>query len=277
VRVRNTKLRHELLRAYRCGPDHPFKLRIFDYLRSTNALRYPTTILDWGVMKLDIVDYVQSHIYLFGCYEPLSLRCFLRLLKVGDRVIDVGANVGQYSIAAATAVGTSGLVVAIEPNPVICSRLLLNRKLNGYENCIQVVAAAVSPKDDVLELGMPSEYAMGTTRLSVASDTERFSVGAMSINRIAMKLGIYRVKVMKVDIEGGDLDFLESMLDERILVPDNIIFEYIPQAFKYKHTSEEIINLFNRHDYELRTMEDRIFTSDHAIPEDNLWAAKRSN
>jgi FkbM family methyltransferase len=69
-----------------------------------------------------------------GEYEPQLTSVFQRYCKVGMTVVDVGANLGYYSLLAAKLVGPSGRVIAFEPNSENCRLLLSSLRLGGVTN-----------------------------------------------------------------------------------------------------------------------------------------------
>ena len=69
-----------------------------------------------------------------GQYEPHLTSVFERYCKVGMTVVDVGANLGYYSLLAAKLVGPSGRVIALEPNSENCRLLLSSLRLGGITN-----------------------------------------------------------------------------------------------------------------------------------------------
>ncbi|MGC4085037.1 MAG: FkbM family methyltransferase [Vicinamibacterales bacterium] len=76
----------------------------------------------------------------------LAARFFDRYLKPGDVVVDVGANVGLYSVVCATCVGDTGTVIALEPSPRIANFLRGNVAVNRLSN-VRVLNVAVGDAD----------------------------------------------------------------------------------------------------------------------------------
>jgi FkbM family methyltransferase len=77
-----------------------------------------------------------------GVYEPHLTRVFERYCHPGMTVVDVGANLGYYSLLASRLVGTSGRVIALEPNSENCRLLLSSLRLNGSTNVELLPVAA---------------------------------------------------------------------------------------------------------------------------------------
>ncbi len=91
------------------------------------------------LLSVDLRDTTLWH-SLFGNYD--SVRDVLAHLNEGDIFIDVGANIGLYTILAAQQVGPSGMVIALEPSRREFVRLLKNIELNTVDNVVPMYAAA---------------------------------------------------------------------------------------------------------------------------------------
>lgn len=129
-----------------------------------------------------------------GLHEFVDMAFVLHCLREGDLFIDVGANVGSYSVLAAFVSRSD--VIAIEPDPCAIEALGRNIALNGLSSRVQVVAAALGPHG-------------GSTRLTIGLDTmNRVSnVRDAKTREVPMKtldevVGERRPVVMKLDVEG---------------------------------------------------------------------------
>ena len=71
-----------------------------------------------------------------GMFEPETVRAFAALLAPGMTVLDVGANVGQFTLIAARRVGPTGRVHAFEPTPELVAHVFRNLELNGLDNVV---------------------------------------------------------------------------------------------------------------------------------------------
>src|SRR5690606_12848835 len=100
-------------------------------------------------MQLDSQEWLQIDLLAGRQSEPLTAALIERLLEPGDVFVDIGAHVGWLSLLAARSVGPHGKVVAIDPQPYNCDRILTNAGLNGFENIV-VAPVAVSDRDDFL-------------------------------------------------------------------------------------------------------------------------------
>ena len=97
-------------------------------------------------LKSDFVEFFGGKMYLDsndsmglsirGVYGPASTRAVLENVKIGNVVVDLGANIGYYSLILAKLVGNEGKVFSFVPVPKNFSELEKNIKLNNYSNVI---------------------------------------------------------------------------------------------------------------------------------------------
>ena len=122
-------------------------------LRNT-CLRQPQTYLGdhtllmqtiFGhAMYLDSRDIsLTPHLLRQGCWEPDVTRFFLRIVKPGMRVVEVGANVGYYTLLACSLVGPTGRVTAFEANPAAVTLTRRSLLVNGFRDRATIVEMAV--------------------------------------------------------------------------------------------------------------------------------------
>jgi FkbM family methyltransferase len=170
-------------------------------------------------------------ISLFGVYEPETTDLVKRILKPGDVFLDIGANVGWYTLLAAGLVGETGRVIAFEPEPANFALLQQNIALNGYHNVVPV-QKAVSDRDGAVTLYL-SETNKGNHSLHDSG------AGRAPIVIDAVRLDEYfgatagKIDLIKMDIEGAEGRALNGMLALLATNPDvKIIAEFSPQALE---------------------------------------------
>lgn len=144
-------------------------------------------------------------------YEP-DVRTFLQCaLRPGDTFIDCGANVGYFSVQAGALVGSGGQVISIEANPRTFK--LLERNLRANHFGIPVECALTSQRGEV-ELFMPRDWdvysSLRAGGLVEGHADQSFKVAARTLDEVVHELGLRQVNVVKIDIEGGELDALRS-------------------------------------------------------------------
>jgi FkbM family methyltransferase len=142
-------------------------------------------------------------------YEPLETALFKRELKPGQVVLDIGANIGYYTLLAARLVGPKGKVYAFEPDPVNFQLLRKNVEANGYGNVI-LVNKAVSNKTKATRLYL-NETNKGDHRLYDSGDGRRsIAVEVVALDRFFKQLD-KKVHFIKMDIQGAEAAALEGM------------------------------------------------------------------
>jgi FkbM family methyltransferase len=153
---------------------------------------------------------IGRHIEREGSFEPAELAELLRVVARGDTVIDVGANIGMITVPLALATHDDGLVVALEPLPDNVRRLRANLERNALSN-VRVVEAAAGPVDGVATLHTARDAAFGSldavVKYRAASEIE---VPLRSLDSVWQELGEPRVSLVKIDVEGTELDVLRG-------------------------------------------------------------------
>jgi FkbM family methyltransferase len=162
-------------------------------------------------------------------YEAFSTEVFLRCLKPGSTVVDIGANAGYFTLLAARAVGPQGKVYAFEPSSQAYGFLERNIRDNGYSATVRPVKQAVSSKSEVLEFfnynyagGAGSLYRNdGITNLSVKN------VEQVQCTSIDDFVAGQAVDLVKMDVEGHEPAALEGMRKTILSNPGLIIFSEV--------------------------------------------------
>ncbi len=141
-----------------------------------------------------------------GSYEPEVAAVFHRVLRPGMSVIDIGANIGYFTMLSAGLVGTSGRVLAIEPNPRNVRLLEASRRANAFEN-VTILQSAAGRETGVLVLN--TTHSNGTTS-TASGDLDRLmaseTVGCIQVDSLVAPTS--RVDFIKVDVEGAEYNAL---------------------------------------------------------------------
>lgn len=168
--------------------------------------------LSTGVrLRVDLADRVER-LMAFRAYERVDLTRVRALLKPGDVVFDVGAHVGYYTLHAARLVGGTGAVHAFEPVPRNAARLRANVALNAFTN-VEVVEAAVSAVGGRARFGtvpLPGESGWGSMLVAGDEGSADIDVPAVSLDEYAAARAIDRVALIKIDVQGSEMDVLRG-------------------------------------------------------------------
>jgi FkbM family methyltransferase len=134
-----------------------------------------------------------------GIYEPQLTRVFERYCRPGMTVVDVGANLGYYSLLASRLVGTAGRVIALEPNSENCRLLLSSLRLNGTANVELLPVAA-----DVATGWAYYSTHVGSNGGLIESDDLLVHPGVVVPTFRLDDLVSGRVDFLKMDVEGAE-------------------------------------------------------------------------
>lgn len=163
-------------------------------------------------IKLDIGDWLQQQIYFFDAFDERGLLFLKKNLKEGDVFVDVGANIGGYTLVASRLVGEAGKVIAFEPVKDVYDRLCFNIDLNKLGN-VSAERLAVYKESGNLTMHVSDRENMGMSSIfhhdTESGRTER--VEAIALDNYVKVAGIQKIKLIKIDIEGAELEALQGM------------------------------------------------------------------
>ncbi len=127
----------------------------------------------------------------------------------GDVIVDAGANIGAYTVLAASNVGSTGRVVSIEPEKNNLNYLKRNIAMNGLGNVVVVKKGAWSKKR-TLKLYLISDNIMAHTMI-VKKSKRHVNVPVETIDAICRSNGLDHVDFIKMDIEGAEIEAVKGM------------------------------------------------------------------
>lgn len=189
-----------------------------------------------------------------GDYETNVSGVFRRMLKPGMRVLDIGANVGFYSLLSASLIGEEGRVWALEPSPRNAAFLLASLQLNGFKN-VELIQAAASYKWEVLSFFADSTN--GVTETRVASDPASLGQTVQALPASAIVPAGERMDIVKMDIEGAEGKALLGIFDLLKEHKPAVFAEFSPTNMPARSgmTGEEFLDLFYLLGYKLALLE----------------------
>lgn len=177
--------------------------------------------------------FVSQRLRAEGIWEPFETSLLLRLLRPGDVFVDVGANIGYFSVLAASVVGAQGAVFAFEPDPDNYRLLRANAELNGLEHCITAVEAALSDTAGEGQLYLSADN-LGDHQV-YAGDWQRRSV-PIALVRGSEYLAprLQRLDLLKVDTQGAEFQVMVGLLPllQELAQPPRIIIELTPHSLR---------------------------------------------
>jgi FkbM family methyltransferase len=154
-------------------------------------------------------DMIHVYTYFFGVWEP-TLTAYIRsILREGDTVIDIGANVGVHSLLAASLVGRTGRVHAIEASPTIFGFLKANLARNGADN-VTAHNVAVSDRRGRVSVYLHDDWNLGGTTIvperaaELGAAVEGEGIEARPLPDIVPLEVLRAARLVKIDVEGAE-------------------------------------------------------------------------
>ena len=150
---------------------------------------------------------IEPILYMRGVYEEGTLWCFENILKKGNTVLDVGANIGLTTIRAAKLIGESGNIYAIEAMPSTFEILKFNIGLNKLPNviCINEAFADYVGKAKIFH---NLDHKRGAASLYSDKKEGGVQINATTLDEFVINTGIKTVDFIKIDIEGAEYPML---------------------------------------------------------------------
>lgn len=161
-----------------------------------------------------------------GSYEPEVTAIFRRFIKPGMGVVDIGANIGYFTMLSASLVGESGFVLAVEPNAENMKLLEASRRANGFS---QVTTALCAAGRDTGLLMLNPFHSNGTT--SALSDDAEGLLAAQCVPSFAIGNLVpagRSVDFLKIDVEGAEYLALSGCRDMLRRCRPFIVSEFSP-------------------------------------------------
>ena len=213
-------------------------IRVLRRTRVLNAINMVFTLRVDG--KRINVPFMQG-VAMVGIEEPWMLELLRRFLaRTTGAFIDVGVNVGQ-TLVQVKCVDPTRCYIGFEPNPVCVSYVQEFIRCNHFEDCT-IIPAALHRKDGLLILDLYHDYlADGTASVVEGFRTQRtvarkICVPAYSYATVAASLPPYEMGVVKIDVEGAELDVLFG-LQEAIQRDRPVLFIEVLPVYSAENTS----------------------------------------
>lgn len=196
--------------------------------------------------------FIDKHIYLYGAYEPQILDLIARYLKKGGVFIDIGANIGQHSMFAASIVGVRGKVYSFEPIPYIFNQILDSARINHFDSIISAHNVALGEKNRTATLYVDKSNIGGSS--VVKADRKDSSEITIDIKRGDDVLNnIQHINMIKMDVEGYEHEALLGMQKTITLYKPIIILEFSGQMYSFKgnNDGDKILSFLEKIGYDI--------------------------
>lgn len=191
------------------------------------ALKNRTVIINQGIATgLKFNCGLSNPDYSLGINERPIQKIVADFLQPGTVFYDIGAHVGFFSVIAAKLVGSQGKVYAFEPDPQNAACLQFNVEVNQFSN-VKVFEKAVSKTTGTGEL-LLAEYPGGHTLASAGTPPDlkgAMTVELVCIDELVNQQVLEPPSVIKIDVEGAELEVLEGMTQTLQQYHPTILYE----------------------------------------------------
>jgi FkbM family methyltransferase len=209
--------------------------------------------------RLDLREGIDLSIFLLGAFEPATVRAYSALVKSGQTVLDIGANIGAHTLPLAALVGEAGRVIAFEPTAFAFRKCTANVALNpGLRPRIALLQAMLveSPTEPVPAAVFSSWPLVEGPDLHETHRGRRMGTEgakAATLDRVVEELGLAEIHFIKLDVDGYEYPVLAGGRNTLRKFQPAIALELAPYVHgEHGHTFEELIALLSQSGYRFR-------------------------
>ena len=244
--LRKTLYKHSLLRY------------IYNERLLKPSLPNEDLVLSWDGQQILIENprenIISQALFLKGVWEPEVTEYICPTITSGMTVIDVGADTGYYTLLFAKRVGTQGRIVAFEPIPSAREVLEYNIRLNAYIN-VTVCSFALFSTTRSVVLQAPRELSR-IDPMKNSSDPSGIEIQTRVFDECVSELDIQKIDLVKVDVEGAELDVLFGMRDSLEEYHPALLIEVHPNHIgDFGHTVEDLLQFLEGMNYSLEPVD----------------------
>jgi len=197
-----------------------------------------------------------------GILEKETTGYFLKNVSEGDMVLDIGANIGYYTLIFAKLVGEKGKVFAFEPDPSNFEILKKNVTTNNFQNVI-LENVAVTNSTGTTELYLSTKD-MGHHRIYKSKHMSKNHVSVKTIrldDYLNSNSFLEKISFVKLDVEGSEFGSLKGM--EKILSQNKrieLIMEFVPRHLRdYGTDPIEVLQYLKNLEFDFCTVDVKEF------------------
>lgn len=182
---------------------------------------------------------VMPHLINIGVNEPHVTRTLVSLIRPGDVVVDVGANVGYFSVLAGWQAYPDGQVWSFEPSPNVFATMRSNIHNNGYSGMAKTRKMALSDRRGSASLRIFKGYEATSTirevsdafvkHTEIETGHESYLVDVGMDTLDAQMEDVPKIDVMKIDVEGHEPAMIRGAVEILSRSPNvKIVMEFVP-------------------------------------------------
>ncbi len=208
---------------------------------------------------LDLNEGIDFSIYLLGAFEPGTRKALQSLVKPGDVVLDIGANIGAHTLTIAQSTGSSGKVFAFEPADFAFTKLKRNLALNPsleahtFSHQILLAASAAEPPERQIYASWPLETAGAVHPKHRGQLVSAESASVETLDAFVEQEGLTRLDLIKMDVDGHELSVLQGARKTLQHFRPTLVMEMSPYIHsEFQHAFADFVDTLKHCGYELR-------------------------
>ncbi len=187
---------------------------------------------------------VCSSIGTIGQYESHVTALFRKLLRRSRSIVDIGANVGWYTLQAAKILGKDASIIAFEPHPYNFQLLRKSLTYNNFD-FVRAFQECVSDIDGTVPLYLGDDEDMGShSTIKEDATSKSISVPSVRLDTVLSDTGIGEVDILKIDAQGAEPKVIEGAR-KSLASTRNILMEWNQQRWDQVHLLDELSALFD--------------------------------
>lgn len=198
------------------------------------------------LLELNIDDWIQHNIYFLGEYSASELKLLDKFLQQGAVFIDVGANIGLFTLHASRLVGNTGRVISFEPFSTNFTSLTNHIRINELVN-VRAEKLALGSKNDFVNLYYnPDEQNLGMVSTHQTEHCIIEQTNIVSLDTYIKDNPVSRIDLIKIDVEGHEYEALIGMQNMLIKHRPTIIIEILEdnESLAAKNGNSKKINSY---------------------------------
>lgn len=230
--------------------------KIINYNPKNNPRQSRVKAIVNGIPFYFYFDYMSDVKIAFGNYNKKEIDFLIRNMKTDSTFVDIGSNIGFYSMNIANIFPEINFlqIISIEPNPLMITRQrenieLLDKIKNGIKEKMILENYAVSDDTGNFQLDLAKGY--GSAFLTEKASKNSIAIKTTSLNAILSRLQVKSISCLKIDIEGHEdralIPFFESA--PRSLYPLNMVIEFTSMS-EWKNSN--LLDFLKEVGYELQ-------------------------
>ncbi len=207
---------YNIIRWYSLHLPFPHKgLKYFESLLKRFNLhkeRFVKKLPNGLLMEVSANDHIEKYLFWYGAYEKKEVTTMQALLTADSVVVDIGANIGYYSLMAAEKV-TAGRIYSFEPVTKNLGKIERNISLNKF-TVIHPIQTAISNVSGSTTIYISADDNSGMSGLRTAENFSGQSetVKCLTLDEAVIEYNLPKINLIKIDVEGSEVNVLKGMM-----------------------------------------------------------------